>query len=63
MIKILDFFKLLDNDGGISWTTIAFIAVLVKILTAPTIDWGPLLAFAASNMNYMHRRMVNNAQQ
>ncbi|GAC1501948.1 MAG: hypothetical protein NVS1B10_06450 [Candidatus Saccharimonadales bacterium] len=59
-MKILNFLKLLDNEDGISWTTIAFITILVKIIISPSVEWGPLLAFAASNANYMHRRIINN---
>lgn len=62
IIKTLDFLKILDYDGGISLTNVAFIAILVKILITPNVEWAPIIALATSTINYMHKRSVNNDQ-
>lgn len=58
-MRLLNFLKLIDYEGGFSWTTVAFIVVLIKILMSPTVEWASLLTFAISNANYMHKRLIN----
>lgn len=60
--KVLAFCKLLDYDGGVSLTNIAFIAIIVKVIMAPQIDSQTVIALVTLCVNYMHKRSTNNDQ-
>lgn len=60
LIRVLDFFNLLDHKKNLSISNIAVIILLVKIAMSPTIDWAVVSALLLSLLNYSHKRTVNS---
>lgn len=52
----LDKCGLVGYDGRLSLTTLAFIAIVVKVLTLPELDLAAIGALLVVILNYMHRR-------
>lgn len=61
IIAVLDWFNLLDNEKKLSITNVAVVALVIKMLVAPNLDWpsvtGMLIVFA----NYMHKRQSTDS--
>jgi hypothetical protein len=51
--------KILDPDNTISLTNIGVMVVLVKIGSAPTIDWPTISALLLSLLSYNFKRKLN----
>lgn len=56
LFPVLAFFRLLDAEGQLSLTNIAFMVILGKIATAPTLDWASLAALLVAIGNYSFTR-------
>lgn len=58
LIKILNFFSLLDEAGNLSITNLAVIVCVTKIATAPEFSMAEMGALIATLLNYIHKRHV-----
>lgn len=54
--KLGTFFQLLDSDGNLSITNIGLIALLLKVLVHPQIDWASVTTLVLAFANYAHKR-------
>lgn len=57
-ISIGKFIRLLDEEGNLSITNVAAIAILAKVVTSPTVEVESLIAFSLTLLNYGHKRAV-----
>lgn len=65
LLKFLDFFRLLDEDGVLSLTNIAVIIVLVKLAIEPSLDYtavGALLTVIGSYTFKRYTQRRKNAE-
>ena len=60
MKRILDFCNLLGQDGRLSITNIALIALVVKMCASPSLDWPAVVTLITVFANYMHKRKTIN---
>lgn len=58
ILKVLDFCNVLDYAGKLSITNIALIALVGKMVIAPTLDWPSVVTVITVFSNYMHKRSV-----
>lgn len=61
LVKAMDTVGLIGHDGKLSLTTLAFIAIVIKILTLAELDLAAIGALLVVILNYMHRRSVANS--
>lgn len=59
MKRVLNFLRLIDDDGHLSLTNLAVIVILVKTAIAPTLSVTDIGALLIAVLNYAHRRVVN----
>lgn len=57
--KIAYFLCFIDETPQISWSNIAFIGLLIKILIAAQTDWPSLVTLSLACLNLIHERHVN----
>lgn len=60
ILKILDFFNLLDYSNRISLTNLALIALVGKLLVTPNPDFATIGSVIIAFANYMHKRSTND---
>lgn len=60
MKQVLNFLNILDSDGNLSLTNLAFIAMVAKLVLTKNPDYATLGATVATVLNYMHKRNTNN---
>lgn len=58
--RVAQFMRVTDENGNISITNLALVAVLVKLLLTPQLATADLLAFLASMVGYNVKRFVAN---
>lgn len=63
MKRILDFLNLLSDDGKLSITNIAVIALITKMCLSPNLDWPSITAMVITFANYMHKRKTVSDQE
>ena len=62
--KTLDFFNILDYSGDkLSLTNLAFIAIIIKVIKAPTLDPQTVIALVTLCANYLHKRYESSRQE
>lgn len=59
--KLLAFLNLLDADSNLSITNAAVIALVIKMLVSPNLDWPSITAMVITFANYMHKRQSADA--
>lgn len=63
-MKWLDFFCLLSDDGSqLSLTNLALIALTIKMLLSPTLDWPSTITMMTVFANYAHRRHIGAKEE
>lgn len=62
MKKFLTFLGVMDGPT-LSLTKLAFLALTVKIVVAPTLDWASMVTFLGILLSYMHKRSVSQKPQ
>lgn len=60
LIKILNFFSLVDNDQKLSLTSIGLYTVLIKLAIAPSPSLTDVGALLLVLLNYAHKRKTND---
>lgn len=61
MIKeVARFLHIVDNEGQLDLTDLTFIAIIVKIMCASTLDFPAVVTLATVCINKMHRRHVDS---
>lgn len=60
LLRATQFLRLTDEQGNLSITNLALIAVLVKLVATPQLPVAELLAFVASMVGYNVKRFVVN---
>ena len=64
MKEVLKFIGFLDDAGEqLSLTNIALIAIVVKMVCAPTLDWPSAVTMVTVFANYAHKRQVREPSQ
>ena len=59
VLKVLDFFSMLDESGTrLSITNVALAVLLAKMAFSHSTDWPSLVAVVTSFANYAHKRVV-----
>lgn len=58
--RIGEFFHLIDLDGAIDLTNIAFMIIMSKIAFASNLDWTAVVTLAVVILNKMHKRNVDS---
>jgi len=61
LIKILNFFSLVDSDQKLSLTSIGLYTVLVKLILSPNPGLTDVGALLLVLLNYAHKRQVNTS--
>lgn len=60
LLKIGQFLQIVNEDGkGLNLTDIAFIAIIVKIMYASSIDFPAVVTLATVCIQKMHKRSAN----
>lgn len=60
LLKIGQFLQVVNEDGkGLNLTDIAFIAIIVKIMMAATLDFPSVVTLATVCIQKMHKRKSN----
>jgi hypothetical protein len=54
------FLHIIDDDGQLDLTDLAFIAIIVKIMCSSTLDFPAVVTLATVCINKMHRRQVDS---
>lgn len=60
LIKVLNFFSLVDNDQKLSLTSIALYTVLYKLAISTNPGFADIGALLLVLLNYAHKRYVNH---
>lgn len=58
--RVAQFLRITDDNGNVSITNIALVAVLVKLMLTPQLATADLLAFVASMVGYNVKRFAVN---
>lgn len=58
LVKVGNFFNLLDAEGRLSISNSGVYVLLVKVAMSPTIDWPTAAGLLVTLLNYSHKRMV-----
>jgi hypothetical protein len=59
-MRLLAWLNLLDSDGNLSITNVAVVALVIKMLLAPQLDWPSVVAMIVTFTNYMHKRQTSD---
>lgn len=58
--RIFYFLFFIDEEPRISWSNIAFVAILIKVLYTSHVDWASLATMFLACLNLLHERQVNS---
>jgi esterase/lipase len=61
LLSVLDWFNLLDNEKKLSITNCAVVALIIKMLVSPNLDWPSITGMIVVFANYMHKRQSTDA--
>lgn len=62
LIKILDFFNVLDYTKRISITNVAVMMLVGKLVFSPSPDLATVGVTVVSLLNYAHKRSISNSK-
>lgn len=58
--KITDFLHITDEDG-LDLTDLAFICIVIKIMSSTNLDWPSIMVLATLCVNKMHKRQQDSS--
>lgn len=61
--KIMYFLQLIDETPQISWSNVAFLVILGKVIVSPAVDWMALVTLGITCINVMHDRGTSVSTQ
>lgn len=60
LIKLAYFLHIYDGEGQLDLEDLAFIAVMVKIILNPSIDWAAVCSLVPVILSQMHVRHIDS---
>lgn len=60
--RVINWLNLLDLEGKLSLTNVALVALVIKMLVSPNLDWPAVVTLITVFANYMHKRQAVNGQ-
>lgn len=57
--KICYFLRIVDEEPRLDLSDLAFMIILVKIITAVQVDWASMVTLAIAALNAMHNRQLD----
>lgn len=63
LLKLGAFCHIIDDDGRLDLTDIAFIVIMIKIALAVTLDWPAVVTLAVTILNKMQKRSAPDVAQ
>ena len=58
-LKVLQFFRIVDDNSQLSLTNLALIIVLIKLYLAPVIGVGEMVPMFLALLNYSGKKIIN----
>lgn len=62
-IKQAAYFLHIMDDDGLNLTDLAFICIVIKIMSSSNLDWPSIMVLATLCVNKMHKRQQDNGIQ